>query len=123
MAVSTDYQDIKERLVREREDLARDILRLEQIAEEIRSDRGEDRGRISNHMAEEASNTYDQERNLALLSNLQRTLGSIDAALKRLDSSTYGECEVCGKAIDRARLETIPYAARCVECQARLEGS
>ena len=122
MAVVMDYQDIKERLVREREDLARDILRLEQIAEEIRSDRGEDRGRVSNHMAEEASNTYDQERNLALLSNLQRTLGSIDAALNRLDSATYGECEVCGKTIDRARLETIRYAARCVECQTRLEG-
>jgi RNA polymerase-binding transcription factor DksA len=123
MASEMDYEGIRKRLVREREGLARDIEHLEEIAERIRSDRGDDRGRVSNHMAEEASNTFDQERNLALLSNLQRTLASIDAALSRLDSATYGQCEICGKTIDRARLQALPYAARCVECQTRLEES
>jgi DnaK suppressor protein len=121
MAVTLDYQLIKSRLLEERAGLERYILRLEEVTEEIRSDRGGGDGGISNHMAEGASSTFDQERNLALMGNLRHTLEAVDAALKRLDLGTYGLCEICGEAIDRARLDALPYAAQCVKCQTRLE--
>ncbi|MGB7979667.1 MAG: TraR/DksA C4-type zinc finger protein [Candidatus Nanopelagicales bacterium] len=38
----------------------------------------------------------------------------IDAALERLRAGTYGVCEVCGRAIDPARLEARPTARTCV---------
>lgn len=44
-------------------------------------------------------------------------LGEIDGAIRRLADGTYGECEDCRAAIPRRRLETIPYARRCVTCQ------
>ena len=44
-------------------------------------------------------------------------LGEIDKAIRRLADGTYGECEDCGAAIPKGRLETIPYARRCVTCQ------
>jgi DnaK suppressor protein len=44
-------------------------------------------------------------------------LGEIDDAIGRLGDGTYGECEDCRAAIPRRRLETIPYARRCVACQ------
>ncbi len=121
MTVALDTEEIRSRLLREREELHRDILSLERLASELRSDRSGGDGGISNHMAEGASSTFDQERNLALLRNLRRTLNLVETALKRLDTGEYGRCEVCGKAIDRARLKTLPYATQCVECQARLE--
>jgi len=43
------------------------------------------------------------------------------AALKRLDSNTYGVCEVCGEDIPPERLAASPFAARCLACQARSE--
>jgi|YelNatPaOPRAMG01_1025707.scaffolds.fasta_scaffold130834_3 DnaK suppressor protein len=114
-------ETIEGRLTRERAELKRAIRRLELLTEQLRSDRGGGDGGVSNHMAEGASSTFDQERNLALLANLRRTLEQVEAALKRLNAGTYGLCEVCGEPIDRARLEALPYAAQCLNCQRRLE--
>lgn len=121
VATVLDRETIKRLLLAEREELMHHISRLERITEELRSDRSGGEGGVSNHMAEGASNTFDQERNLALEANLRRTLESVEAALKRLERGTYGLCETCGQQIDRARLEALPYAARCVVCQRRLE--
>ncbi|MGH8939112.1 MAG: TraR/DksA family transcriptional regulator [Actinomycetes bacterium] len=44
-------------------------------------------------------------------------LCEIDDAIRRLADGTYGQCEDCRAAIPRKRLETIPYARRCVACQ------
>jgi len=121
VATVLDHETIRKRLLAERDELLHHIRRLEQITEELRGDRSGGEGGVSNHMAEGASGTFDQERNLALESNLRRTLESVEAALKRLEHGTYGLCETCGQPIDRARLETLPYAARCVACQRRLE--
>jgi len=46
-------------------------------------------------------------------------LAEIDDAIARLADGTYGECEDCRATIPRTRLETIPYARRCLACQAR----
>jgi len=121
MATVVDFERTRQKLERERRELDRQIRRLEEMTEKLRSDRGGGDGGVSNHLAEGASSTFDQGRNLALLSNLKRTLGLVEAALKRLDLGTYGFCEVCGEPIDRARLEALPYAAQCVRCQTRLE--
>jgi DnaK suppressor protein len=47
------------------------------------------------------------------------TLTEIEAALARLDDGSYGECVDCGEQINSERLEALPAAARCVNCQAR----
>lgn len=46
------------------------------------------------------------------------TLAEIDAALVRLDDGTYGKCVDCGEQISSERLEALPAAARCMNCQA-----
>jgi DnaK suppressor protein len=43
------------------------------------------------------------------------------AALARMNSGNYGECEECGAAIGLARLEVEPTATRCIACQALSE--
>lgn len=50
-----------------------------------------------------------------------RELDDIEAALRRVDDGTYGECVECGIAIPRARLEANPAAVRCIACQERVE--
>ena len=44
-------------------------------------------------------------------------------ALARLDDGTYGTCQRCGKPISPARLEALPWAAHCIECQASIDRS
>lgn len=48
-------------------------------------------------------------------------LRDIDAAMRRMDSGTYGTCIVCGEPIAFERLEAHPTAKRCLTCQRRHE--
>lgn len=50
-----------------------------------------------------------------------RELGMIDTALKRMASGEYGMCEACENPIPMARLQALPYATMCVQCQRESE--
>src|SRR5215510_12292785 len=43
-------------------------------------------------------------------------IGQIKSALTRIDLGTYGVCVVCGEDISDARLNAVPYAAKCIKC-------
>ena len=73
------------------------------------------------HQADAGSDAYDRDFALSLLSQEQDALYEIEEALKRIDSGTYGICEMSGKAIPHPRLEAIPFARCTVECQAQIE--
>lgn len=64
-----------------------------------------------------ASNYMGRERRLALISRMEEHVNQIEAALKRMDEGTYGVCSNCGKSISADRMEALPYATLCVECQ------
>ncbi len=73
------------------------------------------------HQADAGSDAYDRDFALSLLSQEQDALYEIDQALRRIEVSTYGTCEMSGKPIPRARLEAIPFARFTVQCQSQLE--
>lgn len=50
-----------------------------------------------------------------------RELSNIERALDRIRTDTYGECEGCGGKIPLARLNALPYATSCIECQRAAE--
>jgi len=77
----------------------------------------------STHIADDATEVFENAKNQALRQNLQRLLGQVNDALAKFDQGTYGLCEVCGDTIDRARLKALPYATLCLKCQRQLEGS
>jgi len=65
-----------------------------------------------------ATQVFEQQRDLALRDRAAQQLELVDAALARLDGGTFGTCLRCGKSIAAARLEALPWAAHCIECQA-----
>ena len=73
------------------------------------------------HPAELGSETFERELELTTLSIVEGELKEIDDALRRLDHGSYGICAECGKPIDEARLEAVPWARYCVVDQARIE--
>jgi RNA polymerase-binding protein DksA len=73
------------------------------------------------HMADAGTDNFDREFALSLVSNEQEALYEIEEALKRLDQSTYGICDNCEKPILKARLEAVPFARLCVNCQSTIE--
>jgi DnaK suppressor protein len=74
-----------------------------------------------NHMADDASEIFEQEKNLALQQNLKDLLAKTERALRKFDSGTYGVCEDCGESIDPARLEALPWAAHCIRCKQKAQ--
>ena len=77
--------------------------------------------RVSNHMAELGSESFDRELNLSLLGGEKNALDQIEAAIERIEDGSYGRCEECGRKIPKTRLEAIPYAAQCVRCASKQE--
>ena len=72
---------------------------------------------FDNHIGDTATVTYDREMDYTLEDNSEAVLAAIDKALARIEDGTYGVCERCGKQIDPARLEALPYAELCIECK------
>jgi DnaK suppressor protein len=68
-----------------------------------------------------ASQVFDQQRDLALRDRANQQLAQVDAAVARLDDGTFGRCARCGRAIATERLEALPWAAHCIECQSALD--
>ena len=61
---------------------------------------------------------YERQQVAALLREARAHLASLDLAIERLRSGTYGTCEVCGQQIAPARLASRPAAPTCVGCAA-----
>jgi DnaK suppressor protein len=90
----------------------------------LRGSGGEASGGISNaplHLADLATDNFEQEVSLGLLQNQQQVLNAIMIALDRLDAGTYGRCEKCGQEIPEERLKAIVYATRCIACEQQAE--
>jgi len=61
--------------------------------------------------------TLERARDLSLGNNIRDLLDKVDSALRRIDAGTYGECERCGRPIDKARLRALPYSVLCIDCK------
>lgn len=53
----------------------------------------------------------------------RQEMREVEAALQRLDTGTYGDCESCAEPIPLSRLLVQAAATRCAACQARHESS
>src|ERR1051325_8522204 len=51
----------------------------------------------------------------------RRLLRGVVNALQRMDDGNFGTCERCGEAIAEKRLEALPFARHCIECQRVVE--
>jgi DnaK suppressor protein len=75
----------------------------------------------STHQADDATEAFEQTKGLAMRQNTERLLAQMERALARFDDGTYGLCIDCGCPIDPARLEALPYAQLCLDCQSKQE--
>src|SRR5262245_57841546 len=90
------------------------------MVRELRSELGGD-GEASEladydqHPADSGSETFEREKDLSFLEQLEEELAELEAALARIDAGTYGIDEVTGQPIDPARLDAIPTARTNVD--------
>jgi len=106
-----------------RERLAAEQGRVEGLIRSVRGDYGDgnendETSELSNydqHPADAGSETFEREKDLSILEQLEADLAEIQAALRRIDEGTYGIDEVTGKPIAPERLEAVPTARTNVD--------
>jgi DnaK suppressor protein len=121
----------KEREARERrqEVLHKMLLgKRQEIIKEIEESLGQSLTEDQQRRLESARDVGDQalmdlerELGISLMEMRNRRRQSIDEALTRLHEGTYGICAECGIEISEKRLQAVPFAKLCVECQSRAE--
>jgi RNA polymerase-binding transcription factor DksA len=89
-------------------------LREEGLDEE-EADQVGDLSHLPLHQADQGSEVFEREKDMAILEQLERELAEIEAALQRLDDGTYGVDEVTGDPIVPERLEAYPIARTNVD--------
>jgi DnaK suppressor protein len=107
-------QKYRECLLTQQQQIEQRIFRVETDLHDMESEKEIER---TDHIQEEAVN----DTMIALDEQNRRLIEEIQAALARIDDGTYGDCEVCGEPINPARLEALPIARRCVDCQEEAE--
>ena len=105
---------IKKQLLEMRDDLMKTV-RNQQISDTMQTDIGDS--------VDEASRSIERELLFELSDNERITLDQIEAALRKIDKGTYGVCESCQKPIAKARLDALPFARYCINCQNSAESA
>ena len=97
----------------------RDGLQREQ--DEGSSETGGELSSVDQHPGDSGTETFEMEKNVSLLEQVDDELREIEAAAQRLGRGTYGTCQACGRPIGTPRLEAMPATRFCVEDQAKAE--
>lgn len=97
------------------------IKRTLELMKENRNEQNEgypqELSNYDNHPAELGSDVQQITINNALLVHEKYMLNEIYEAKKRINNDEYGKCQLCGNEIGEERLEAVPYARLCIECE------
>ena len=112
----------KELLLKKKAEFQKGIQHIaEDALKTSQRDAAGDLSAYSLHMADVATDNYDREFSLGLADKEQTIVHRIDAAIEKIEESTFGDCELCAKKISIVRLKVVPYAELCVPCQEKQE--
>lgn len=111
-AKANRLEDLKTTLESRRSELAHDV---HDKIRDVRSDGITKRGVLDTAESSEVDTQDDIE--FALIQLKAEALNKIDAALHRIDEGTYGDCSDCGAEIAEVRLQALPFAVRCRDCE------
>ena len=103
-------EKIRKRLAEKKDELLADLTKNREVSDETVDESAQD-------MADRATSAYTKEFAYSLSENDRKTLLLIDEALGRLEEGTYGTCVHCGNPVQEKRLEAVPWARHCLDCQ------
>ncbi len=114
MARKDALQKIRNQLLARREALRQTLAGDDSLLRQLNQSSGSD-------VIDFASDSANGEISSQLAEVATRELVNIEWALKFMAAGRYGKCEACNANIPLARLEALPYATLCIDCQRELE--
>lgn len=114
MARKDAISNMKEVLLKRRDALrkalAGDLSLLKELKEQTAGD-----------VVDAALDSAQDELSSQLAEVESRELAFIENALEQIRQGNYGKCELCENTIPLARLQALPYATLCIDCQREAE--
>ena len=107
LAATSNVEIYRQQLLEQRESLARRVHSLDQSLD----------SEVDRDWSEMAASRELEEVNTALERQELADLEAVQAALDRMDRGEFGRCTKCGNQISAARLDALPSAALCAQCQ------
>ncbi|HEX3556125.1 MAG TPA: TraR/DksA family transcriptional regulator [Thermoanaerobaculia bacterium] len=104
------YQALRQRLQNQRDEILNMYKQDLRAGQESADDGTED-------IVDRANNAYNRELMFSLSDTERTTLLQIENALRRMEEGSYGRCANCGQNIHILRLEAVPWARFCIDCQ------
>jgi len=98
--------------------LKKELAEVEAEMDELIADSGEGAG---DDQADSGTKTFEREHEMSLVINARDMVLQTERALERIENKTYGNCEECGSAIGKARLQVFPRATLCMICKQKEE--
>ena len=114
---------IRDRLLEERKSTLETLAEFDDRFRE-RLDQGDgELSKYPQHLADEGTDTIEQEKDFLLASQEGRQLIEIEEALRTLykEPDRFGQCENCGREISMERLDIVPWARLCIDCKNAVE--
>jgi RNA polymerase-binding transcription factor DksA len=99
----------------------RSALLREALDEDTQSGQVSETSSVDQHQADHGTETFERERDLSLLEDIDAEISDVHRALVHLDQGTYGYCEACGDPIPTERLDAMPATRFCLQHQAEAE--
>jgi DnaK suppressor protein len=109
-----DLEAVRGRLAARRNELIHKLSQFRNESKEVETD-------VAQDLADKAESSYTKEFLLSLSDAERDELFQIDAAMKRIASGVYGQCQMCQKEIGRKRLAALPWTPLCIECEEKNE--
>ena len=114
--MTTQFEQLRSRLESERKRL---LGELEQLQSNVRPAEVRREGSPFGKREEEATESFELEKRLALEKQIIDHLADVEHALRKFEKGTYGLCDSCGQPIAPDRLEALPQASLCVNCKTK----
>lgn len=102
----------RKRLHEKQEELLRMVSKSDQDGREADEEGTQD-------VADKAANAYTKEFLFHQSNDNRQILTLVDEALERIKNGTYGTCVECQDEVQPKRLDAVPWARHCIECQAK----
>ncbi len=114
--MTTSFTQLRSRLESEQKRL---LGELEQLEANVRPAEMRREGSPFGKREEEATESFEFEKRLALEKQIRDHLSEVEHALGKFAEGTYGSCDSCGQPIAPDRLEALPQASLCLDCKAK----
>jgi len=105
-----EYAEMRVRLEAKRQEILESYKRDLRVGQESNDEPTED-------IVDRANNAYHRELMFSLSDSERQLLLQIEAALSRFELGTFGACVHCADPIALPRLQAIPWARLCINCQ------